>query len=165
MIKALVFDFARVLLFPRNRGYIGTLTNLYHKMAGEPDSTFSTYYQFNQELLDFLAKIKATYPLYLFTTGTTYKAPEAQRLLKNVFIKMYSVGELGLNKDDPSAFECIASDIGVKPIEILYVDDKPSYVKTATRARFVGVVYSSNEQLFRDLKKYLNIRGNLRGFF
>lgn len=154
MIKALLFDFARVLLFQKDRSYLGTLTSFYYHMAGSPDSTFSTYYQFNEELLEFLVTIKKTYPLYLFTTGVTYKDPEAQRVLKDLFVKMYSVGELGMSKDDPKAFEWIATDIGVKPGEILYVDDKPWYVKTAKRAGFEAIQYISNEQLFGNLEHF-----------
>lgn len=154
MVCALLFDFARVLLFPKDRGYLGTLTSLYHQMAGTPGSAFSSYYQLNRELLEFLGKIKGKYRLYLFTTGMTYKVPEAQAVLSPIFNKMYSVGELGLGKDDPKAFECIARDIGVPPAEILYIDDKPSYVETAKRAGFEAIQYISNEQLFGNLEHF-----------
>ena len=97
MITTLVFDFARVLLFPEDAKYPDKLNPLYKQLAQGSKFSFFENFKLNQELLDFLQKQVEKYELYIFTSGTMQDAPELTDAL-SIFKKIYSAEDMGLNK-------------------------------------------------------------------
>ncbi len=71
MIKAVVTDFSRVLLFPIDDSYIGGLNALNNKLLAEnPQYSFWEYFRVNKELLDYYRELNSQVPVFVFTTET-----------------------------------------------------------------------------------------------
>lgn len=151
MIKALLFDFSRVLLFPRTELPVESLNGLHRKLSQNADYKFFEHFRLNEELMEILEKLQSQYPLFLFTSETIQEAPELAESLK-IFQKIYSGLRMNLNKKDVESYKKIASDIGVKEEEIVFVDDSPENIEAAREAGMNVVHYQDNIQLVDSLK-------------
>lgn len=134
MIKTLLFDLSRTLLFPANKDYTGELNKLHSELSSKPNYSFFENFQLDEGIMSYLKSIKDKYELYMFTSGSIQDAPEIKRRLDEVFKKIYSSEEIGLSKKDPKAYEYVAKDIGMAPDEILFIDDLETNVKAAKTA-------------------------------
>lgn len=152
-MKTLIFDFSRVVLLPRDRTFSGGLNKLHRDLSPEPSYNFFDYFEFNEELLNFLEANKERMDLYVFTTGTIQNAPEVQARIKGIFKKFYTVDELGLHKESPEAFKLIAKDLGKKPEEILFIDDTLANVQAAQAAGYQTIHFVDNKEIFKTLGK------------
>jgi hypothetical protein len=54
MIKVLLFDFSRTLLFPTDNNYKGELNPLHAQLSQTPDYDFNKHFFLNTELLKYL---------------------------------------------------------------------------------------------------------------
>lgn len=79
--------------------------------------------------------------------------PAAKEILDPIFDNIFSANELGLNKKDPQGYKIIAEKLGVKPNEILFIDDSIENVKAAQNAGLQAVQFVSNKQLIPWLKQ------------
>src|SRR5579864_5389490 len=111
MIKALVLDFSRVLLHPKDNKYKGTLNGLYRSLIEKEYYDFFEYFTLNQELLDFLRTRKNKYAISILTSDIIQNAPEIQVELNRVFDNIYSAKDLGFLKKDPEIYKLIAKKL------------------------------------------------------
>ena len=155
MITTLVFDFARVLLFPEDAKYPDKLNPLYKQLAQGSKFSFFENFKLNQELLDFLQKQVEKYELYIFTSGTMQDAPELADAL-SIFKKIYSAEVMGLNKATPEAYRFLADSLQKKPDEILFVDDMLENIQAAKEVGLHTLHFQSNEQFFKDIENILS---------
>lgn len=86
----LLFDFSRVLLFPKDPTYTGSLNGLYKEHKNDPDFNFFHYFELNEELLTYLDGIKDKANLYIFTSESIQDAPEIAPRVAEVFKQVYS---------------------------------------------------------------------------
>jgi putative hydrolase of the HAD superfamily len=150
-MKALLFDFSRTLLFPRDMTDTRTLNQQHRLFSQNKDYQLFDHFELNQELLDFLHQIKDKVDLYIFTSGTMISsAPELQAHLTD-FKKIYSGTELSLDKRDPGAYTWVASDIGLPPEKILFIDDSPTNIAAAESAGLQVLHYEDNEKVMRKI--------------
>jgi len=154
-INTLVFDFARVLLFPEDNKYPDKLNPLYKQLAQDSKFSFFENFKLNQELLDFLQKQAEKYELYIFTSGTIQDAPELADAL-SIFKNIYSGEVMGLNKASPEAYRFLADSLQKKPDEILFVDDMLENIQAAKEVGFHTLHFQSNEQFFKDIENILS---------
>ena len=157
MIKALLFDFSRVLLFPKEEKYTGKLNDLIAKVSQKLHFHFFDYFVFNAELLAYLENIKDRYDLYIFTTGAIQNELQVRRRVDAVFRKLYSAKKMGLSKKDPNSYKHIAHDLKLKPNEILFIDDALENIEAAQSANLKTIHYISNKQLLHDLEMLLKL--------
>lgn len=155
MIKAYLFDFSRVILFPRDKNYSGELNALHKELSGEPDYDFWEHFYLDEDLLGYLRSIKGRYHIYMFTSGFIQNAPEVKPLLEEVFEKIYSAEEIHMSKKDPKAYDYIAEDIGLTPDEISFVDDSEENVKAAKAAGCSAITYKELDDLKQKIKAVL----------
>lgn len=153
MIKAIIFDFSRVVLHPKDKSYKNGLNELHSKLKVNPDYSLSNHFELNKELLDYLSKLKNHYPLYIFTKDYIQEEPELKPHLDKIFIQVFSAHKLGLSKEDTNTFKKLANEIKTKPEEILFIDDLAKNVKAAKKAGLKGIQFLSSEQLFKELAK------------
>jgi hypothetical protein len=101
MVKVILLDFSRVLLFPLDETYTGSLNNL-HKLHLN-DKGYSVFDQFklNLDLLNYLAAKMSLYRICMLTSETIQEAPEFSKYLNPIFKKIYSAVQIGLKKKDP----------------------------------------------------------------
>lgn len=154
MIKAIIFDLSRTLLFPRDSGFKGELNAFHSEHKKEPDYQFLDHFKLNEELLTSLRGIKSKYNLYIFTSGSIQNAPEIKPRLDEIFKKIYSSEVIGLGKKDPEAYSFIAKDIGVRPFEILFIDDSKNNLQAAKQA----------DLNVRHYKEFLKLNEMLKGY-
>lgn len=156
MITHLLFDFSRVILFPKDENYNGLLNDLYRKIT-EEKSPFLDHYKFNDELLNFLKPLKGKYHLSIYTTDIIQNDPAARKILDPIFEEVFAANDLGLSKKDPKGYLIIAEKLGVKPDEILFVDDGEANINTAKEVGLQTIHYSFNEQLFKELQSVIQL--------
>ncbi len=60
--------------------------------------------------------------------------------------------QVRLLKPDQAIYEAFCRKFGVKPADCLFIDDKAENIEGAQRAGWHGVVFTTTEQLRRDLK-------------
>ena len=147
MIKAVLFDFSRTLLKAKDENYGDSLNSLYKRQKQSPEYNPLDDFELNQELLDFAASIKNTYPLYIFTTGIIQEDVKFKSVINSIFKQVFTVSEVGYAKDSKEAYVEIAHRINVKPEEIMFIDDEKDNVDAAKGAGLETVHYESAEQV------------------
>lgn len=153
MIKALLFDFSGVLLFPKDRSYRGALNDLNKKLSQNPDYNFLDYFVLNNELMNYLGQLKNKLPVYMFTSGTIQEAPEIKGDLDRMFTRIFSASKMGVEKGDQESYKKIAMDINCEPSEIFYADDFGPNVQAAISAGCHAVLYKDNPQIISELQE------------
>ena len=149
-----LFDFSRVILFPKDENYSGRLNDLYRKVIDE-NASFLDHYRFNEELLNFFKPLKYKFKLSIYTTDIIQNDPEAKKVLDPIFENIFAANDLGISKKDPKGYLIIAEKLGVKPEEILFVDDGEANIQAAGTAGLQTIHYLTNEQLFKELQSKL----------
>ena len=160
MITTLLFDFSRVLLFPKNRKYSGDLNPLHAKLSLQPNYSFFDHFELNHELLEYLkTKIKSNYDLFIFTSGSIQNAPQVRPVIDKIFAKVYSGQEIGYSKSDQAAYRFLAKDLGKGADEVMFIDDRPSNISAATSAGLKAIHFVSNQKLIKELNQLPKVRG------
>ena len=152
MITTIISDFSRVLLFPAEGSYEGSLNKLYREQSANQTFNFADYFRFNEELLTFFQSRRDNYLLGIFTTDTIQEAPEARQLLAPIFSHIISAKKSGISKKDASSYVYIADSLQRPVEEILYIDDNEDNILAATKAGLQTIHYKSNEQLFAEIE-------------
>lgn len=151
MVKALLFDFSRVLLFPKGKDPVESLNGKYRELLDSGEFDFFEHFRINEELMDFIYKLQDAYALYLFTSETIQEAPELEEEL-SVFARIFSGTRMNLDKKDPVSYETIAREIGVDIDEIVFIDDSLVNLGAAFEAGMQIVHYQNNDLLFDSFK-------------
>ncbi len=144
MLKAILVDLARTLLFPADESYPGGINDLYVKIKAAPGFKFSETFELNRGFMDYLETIKNKMPLYMFTSEWIQNDPAIKDMLSQLFIKVYSAEEMGLSKKDPEAYKVIAREIKLNPEEILFIDDSAGNVEAAEDAGMPAIQFKDN---------------------
>lgn len=156
MIKAIISDLSRVLLFPVDEKYNGKLNALHKKLLQSGDYDFWKYFKINEELLEFYQKISLKIDFYMFTSGTIQEYPPLKEKLDPIFKTVFSATRLGVKKDDPEAYRKLADIIQVEVNEILVVDDDQKIIECIKKTGMITFQYENNEDLIRYIEKELN---------
>jgi FMN phosphatase YigB (HAD superfamily) len=153
MIKALISDFSRVLLFPTDQNYKGSLNALHNTRSKESGYKFEETFILNEELLNFYKKIGEQIDISVFTTG------HIQELVKDKLdgvIKGIVISEaIGFKKNNPTAFNELLKKLNLQPGEVLYIDDTKENCDAAIEAGINAILYTSNDQIIAKIKKAL----------
>jgi len=154
-METIVFDFSRVILFPKDQNYQGGLNKLHKDLSVKSDYKFLDNFKFNDELIKYLKLNKEKFELYIFTTGNIQNTPEVQRKIKGIFNKIYTVTDLGLGKESSKTFNILAQKIGKKPEDILFIDDTLQNVEAAKKAGLKTIQYNKdNKKLIQILERF-----------
>ncbi|MCJ7828029.1 HAD-IA family hydrolase [Patescibacteria group bacterium] len=156
MIKVLLLDFARTLLFPVDESYRGGLNLLHRKLSKQEDYVFADHFRLNEPLLEYLDQRKKRFRLYVFTTGKIQETLEIKKRLNKIFVQVFSSQDIGYFKNDPKAFDYLAHKLVVKPEEMLFIDDRELNLDAARRSRVKTIKFVGNENLFKRLGPILN---------
>ena len=80
----------------------------------------------------------------------------------NDIIKSWSIGEIysfdyELEKSNPNFFKRLLKELKEYDKEqLLFIDDSPNKIKSATENGIEGILFENNEQVRKDLKKYFH---------
>lgn len=147
MIKALIFDLSRTLIFPKDRAYTGELNALYRKFVQDPKFDFMTNFELNEELFLYLTNLKDKYKMYLFTSGTLQTAPEIKNKIDALFDKVFSAEQMMIKKNEYSSYKKLARVLGLSPNSILFVDDSSDNINAAKFAGLDAFQYKENKSV------------------
>ena len=150
-----LFDFSRVILFPKDPNYSDSLNALYKDHKDEENFDFFKYFRLNDELVIYLNSIKDTNDLYMFTSDIIQDAPELQPTVDSLFKKVFSASKMGTNKALPEAYTMIVKDLGVDVKELVYIDDSLVNIEAAKNAGLQTIQYTNNEKLLSKLTEYV----------
>jgi FMN phosphatase YigB (HAD superfamily) len=153
LIKALVFDFSRVLLFAKDSSYLGDLNPLHRKLLEQyANYPFLDYFYLNQQLLDYLSGFSSK-RLIIFTSGIIQDAPEIQKPIQSIFETVYSAEKMGVRKTEAEAYRRLCHELQLQPREILFIDDSRSNLDAASQAGLQRLLFTDNVKLFSVLNK------------
>lgn len=155
MIKAVIFDLSRVLLFPKDKKYEGSLNELHKKLSATDNYQFFDQLILNQEIIDYIDSQKDTYKMFLYTSDTIHEAVELVPLIENSFVKVFSGAKLKLDKKESNSYLLIANNLRLDRSEILFIDDVAENIAAAKESGLATILYKNNKQLLSELKKIL----------
>jgi len=143
MIKVIVSDLSWTILFPKDPAYKGRLNDLYLQLTAEgKEISFFDYFRLDQDLLNVYRLFKDKVKLVIFTSGTIQENPELSMKLKEVFDEIISAKEFSSTaKNDSSVYLELVKKLGVKPDEIVLIDDDPDYVAAAKKSGCKTIKY------------------------
>jgi FMN phosphatase YigB (HAD superfamily) len=155
MIKILISDFSRTILFPKDLTAIHEMNTINrekiaHGLGKDPKDLTEAelkqggiYYRadevfvFNLPLLNIYRRLKEnSVILQIFTSGFVQNHSDLENELK-IFDKIFNVEQNGgYKKIDPAAYENIFNNLkkdypDLQPTEILFVDDESSNIEAA----------------------------------
>ena len=152
MIKAIIFDFSRVILFPKEKAYQGGLNPRHDELSKRPGYSFFDHFELNDELLKVIKDMKKRFDVYVFTTGHIQNVPEVRQEIEGVFKKVISAEEIPFGKKDPQSYLYVLDHFGLKPNEVLYIDDTVGNIEVANKAGISTIHFTDNDTLMRDLR-------------
>ncbi len=153
MIKAIISDFSRVLIFPKDDSYQGSMNDLYREKIKLADFRMLDHYRLNTELLNYYAN-QSRFPAYIFTSGASlHLDPLVKPELEKSFKGIYSAGEIGADKNTAESYKLICEKLGLNPAEVLFIDDTAENIEAARQAGLQTHHYKDNAELIAFLDK------------
>ena len=135
MVTTLVFDFIGVIYLKKESSFFGD-------------------YELNEELLNFLAKAKEKFKLYVLTSSLLIDRTQVHTQLKQIFTDVISARKLGLEKYDPKTYRIIAQDhLHADPKEIFFTDDHRVNVDAAKKIGIDARVFRGNKETISLIRK------------
>ena len=149
MIKVVVSDLSKTLVYVRDQNYKGLLNSAHEALKGRlgEEYPFYDYFGLNEQLLGWLEARRGKYDMHLFTDGTVQDHLPLMERLSRVFDfteNVHTPASVGYSKKDPRAYTKIVEEMGVKPEEVMFVDDNGENLEAA-RAAGVNVVRFETE--------------------
>jgi FMN phosphatase YigB (HAD superfamily) len=155
MIKALITDLSRVILFPKDKSYTGSLNSLHRDLSTHLNYRLLDNFELNSELLNYYKSLGNKLDLYLFTSEIIQDSPELQPFIKPNFKAVYSALSMGVGKKDEDAYLQLSSKIDIEPDEIVYIDDNEINLNAAKKAGLQTILYKDNDTLKTELQAKL----------
>jgi FMN phosphatase YigB (HAD superfamily) len=155
MIKALVSDFSKVLLVSADDTYSGKLNDLHKKLQESGEYDFWSHFRLNQDLLVYYGSLQDQITIYVFTSKYIQEDLAVKPILDKVFTEVFSGIRLGLKKTEPRSYAIIASKIGLKPNEVIYVDDKQANLDAAKEIGMQTILFADNATLKKEVSRLL----------
>ncbi len=157
MTKALITDFSRVLLFPKDKSYSGSLNDLHRKLSSQLNYKLFNHFELNDELLDYYKSLTEKLDLYVFTSESIQDAPELQPLIKPIFREIFSAMKMNINKKDEIAYKKLVAIVNLEPNEVVYIDDNEANIEAARKAGLQTTLFKDNDQLKTRLDAMLEV--------
>jgi len=165
-MKHLLFDFNKVLLFPKHSIPVDLIMMLHHKLDPrnvenyQANIDFKYYFEWNTELLNWLTSLKKSnsdVSLHIYTNSTfSIKIGDSQEKLKPLFSSQYLAKEIKQPKDTASSYEWLSRELSAKPTQLFFTDDTATNVMAAAQAGLWTHHYTENEPLFAEIEAFLN---------
>ncbi|MEM3154165.1 MAG: HAD family phosphatase [Candidatus Woesearchaeota archaeon] len=74
------------------------------------------------------------------------------------FDRLFLSFELNYLKPDPRAYYAVLKELGARPSDVVFIDDKKENVESAVKCGMNGIVFSNAIQLRSDLEKLYNVK-------
>ncbi len=112
-------------------------------------SMLANQYDPNHETLSLVDELhKLGYKTGLLSNNTIEKAHELREQKLDAHFDVFDISaETGLVKPEPEAFAHFAAQLGVELSELVFIDDSPKSLSTASTCGFTPILFESNVQL------------------
>jgi epoxide hydrolase-like predicted phosphatase len=108
----------------------------------------------DSELLSMAKSLKSDYKLAILSNADFDSVEKIEGSGHvDFFHKRFYSCELGMVKPEKEIYEHVLKELGDKPEDCVFIDDKPENIDGAKKAGMHGIVFESNQQLKKDLKK------------
>lgn len=154
-MKTLVFDFAGVLLFQK-KAVPGknSMAAVYSQLETRG---FQDYFEFNQEVFDFLTPLKGSTQLVIFTNSVhILDEPEVKEKVEPLFDQVFMAQKMHLSKSEPNSYTLLAQNVQANPAEIFFTDDKEANVLAAQAAGWTTHTFTHTALLLTQLQTFLD---------
>ncbi len=155
MIKAIITDFSRVLLFPKDKSYHGSLNGLHRDLSIQPNYRLLDSFELNTGLLEYYKSLAEKLDLYVFTSETIQDSPELQPFIKPVFKEVFSAMKMEVDKKNENAYKKLVATVNLDPAEIIYIDDSEANIEAAKKAGLQTILFKDNDHLKTELQAKL----------
>ncbi|MBI1192167.1 MAG: HAD-IA family hydrolase [Bacteroidetes bacterium] len=139
------------------------------RLAGSDETVIAKVWQgilepIPPENLRVLAKLAQKYPLYLLSNTNAlhmdwifnhvdhaHGLPRFGALFQRLFLSY----ELHMRKPEPIIYQTVAEQIGLKPAELMFVDDHPENVQAGRQAGWGALLHPANALLAQSVQPWL----------
>ena len=113
----------------------------------------------NEKMEELVKNLSRSYKLYLIsnTNELHFEYIKKNFSVLKYFERCFPSHEVGFRKPDAAIYRYVLEKTALKPTEVVYIDDIPEFVASAQSLGIPSVVFSSREQLDKELGK-LGIR-------
>ena len=166
----LIFDFNRVLLYPKRSipvDMIMSMTAHLAKNNAASDNLFTNrvldfdhYFEFNQPLVEYLSTLvtEKKVPVHIYTNSThSIHAPKSMEIVSTITQSIFLAKDLNKPKDLPASYLFLAEELQAKPEELLFIDDTLGNVEAASQAGLHTHHFTANEALFTAIESFLDV--------
>jgi len=108
----------------------------------------------NEKIIEFIKKLHSKYRLVMLSNNdevTVKNLEEHHNDMLNLFDKKYFSHELKMRKPNLKFFRYVLDDLNTSPSECVFIDDKQKNVDGAKECGMKGIVFSSVNQLKKEL--------------
>lgn len=119
---------------------------------------FNTIPDLNEELFEFIVKLKKYYKIFLVSNnfGPVFPNYEKKINFNEYFDALFLSHELKASKTQEKIWKVVLSKLEYSPAEILFIDNRERYCEQANKVGISTVLFKNNEQLKRDLSLKLS---------
>jgi HAD superfamily hydrolase (TIGR01549 family) len=120
----------------------------------EIDNRYHHKRELNQDVIDLAKAIKDNgYKVGILSNNSKQNAEKMRRELGDIFDVIHVSAETGFVKPEPEGFSRFAKALSIDLKELVFIDDAENSLKTAKECGFKDILFTSYEQLVKDLKK------------
>ena len=118
---------------------------------------FKKYGAINEELFKYILKLKNKHHIALLSNAPKdlHKILYPQVNLNEYFEKVFISGQQGISKPDLKFYELCVNSFNQKFDEIYMIDDSTKNLQNLNKLNIKGILYTTNEELFKILNNYL----------
>ncbi len=117
-------------------------------------SEFGLAYELNPVMLDIIGKLKKHYRTVLHSDNfeALSSAIKKDPRITSLFEGMFFSNDIGTLKDEESSFRHVLENIGKKPEECIFIDDKEKNLVAPAKIGIHTLLFRSPEQLLTDFR-------------
>ncbi len=110
----------------------------------------------NDSLLDFIRTHQKEY-VFCIISDTELDLEETLRFFKirDLFQLVLTSGITGLSKEKPEIYQLALEKLGVRPEEVLFIDDREEFIRVASSLGIQTIRYTTSEALFANIEEGL----------
>lgn len=150
-IRAIIFDLGGVLLeidWERCRE---------DQQAEIMIDDFRHYEQLNPRMLALLKRLRPAYTLATLCNGGSRQAMNRKFRLDTLVDLMIFDDEEGISKPDERIYLLALDRLGLRPEEVLFIDDKRENVEAARRLGIASILFSNTRQAIAEIEYALSV--------
>ena len=114
--------------------------------------------QIDYKMVEFIKELKPKYKIALFSNFTS----DLDHLLQNVFNiyhlfdNVFNSSLMKLAKPDPASFKHVIKELGIKPEEAIFIDDRTENVDAANGLGIRGIIHKNFDDSKKEILSILN---------